>query len=211
MKLFLASEAKHPDSLKALENFVGGFSGKSIAYIPTANNGEAPYDEWRHNSGSWKIVQTLATDVESVVLEEYRCERVVEKLRGKDIIWVAGGSCGYLMYWLRRCKLDRQLPDILRGNTVYVGSSAGSMVTGPTLGVIDWYIGEEEAGASVIPGLKLVDFEIYPHFEDDYMDVIKMNWKKSGNGRKLYLLKNGEAVTIDNGTINFIGEKKVIE
>jgi hypothetical protein len=41
MKLFLASEVKHPDSLKKLEEYVGGFTNKKIAYIPTAANGES--------------------------------------------------------------------------------------------------------------------------------------------------------------------------
>ncbi|MEK7526626.1 MAG: hypothetical protein AAB546_04050 [Patescibacteria group bacterium] len=43
MKLFLASEAKHPDSIEKLKKFIGGFEGKSIAYVPTAANGENPY------------------------------------------------------------------------------------------------------------------------------------------------------------------------
>lgn len=210
MKLFLASEAKHPESLSALEKFVGGFHGKSIAYIPTASNGEAPYGDWRQNGGSWKIVNTLGAKVTSVVLEEFRNESVADELRDKDIIWIAGGSCGYLMYWLRRCKLDKQLPDILRKGTIYVGSSAGSMVTGPTLGVTDWYVGEEEYGASVIPGLGLVNFEIYPHYEDRHFDVVKMNWKKSINARKLYLLKNGEAVTVQDNSINTVGAHRVM-
>ena len=43
MKLFLASDAKYPDSIEKLRSFIGGFEGKSIAYIPTAVNGEEEY------------------------------------------------------------------------------------------------------------------------------------------------------------------------
>jgi len=39
-RLFLASEAKHPESMQKLEDFVGGLKSKKIAYIPTAANGE---------------------------------------------------------------------------------------------------------------------------------------------------------------------------
>ncbi|MBU0569850.1 hypothetical protein KKB40_03645 [Patescibacteria group bacterium] len=47
MKLFLASEAKHPESMEKLEEFVGGLKGKKIAYIPTVANGEEPYGTWK--------------------------------------------------------------------------------------------------------------------------------------------------------------------
>ncbi|MBP9820312.1 hypothetical protein KBC79_06295 [Candidatus Woesebacteria bacterium] len=110
MKLFLASEAKHPESLEKLRAFVGGFKGKSIAYIPTAANGENPY-------------------------------------------------------------------------------------------------GESEAGASLFPGLGYIDFEIYPHFEDEMLPEIKKHWK----GNKLCLLKNGEAITVVNDQVTILGEERFLE
>ena len=94
MKIFLASEAKHPESMLKLKTFVGGFEGKSIAYIPTALNGEELYGDWKKNSSSWKLVQTLGANVTSVVLEEYKNASVVDVLRGKDILWFAGGALG---------------------------------------------------------------------------------------------------------------------
>ena len=206
MKLFLASEAKHPDSLPKLEQFVGGFADKKIAYIPTASNGESTYGAWQTESGSWKLVQTLSPYVEPVVLEDYKNERVIDHLRNKDIIWVAGGVCGYLMYWMRRCQVDKHLKKILDTGTIYVGSSAGSMVCSPTLTLSEHYLGDNEHGASVIPGLGLIDFDIFPHFEDTMLNEIKRTY----HGNRLYLLKNGEAITIDDGALNVVGEKRIM-
>ncbi len=207
MKLFLASEAKHPDSIEKLKQFIGGFEGKSIAYIPTAANGENPYGEWETESSTWKLVNTLGANVTSVVLEEYKNSSVIDLLKGKDIIWFAGGACGYLMYWIRRCELDKNLPELLKNGSVYVGSSAGSMVTAQTLTVTEWYLGESEIGASLFPGLGYVDFEIYPHFEDEMLPEIKNYW----NGKKLCLLKNGEAITVVDGKVTVLGEKRFLE
>jgi peptidase E len=206
MKLFLASEAKHPESLNRLREFVGGFAGKSIAYIPTASNGERPYGSWKTESGSWDLLQSLQAKVTPVVLEEYKDASVLEVLRKKDIIWVGGGMCGYLLYWMRRCAIDTHIRELLDDGCVYVGSSAGSMVTAKTLSVLDWYIGESEAGASVIPGLGLVDFSIYPHYADSFLPEIKKRWQ----GEKLYLLKNGEAITVVDGNITVLGEERVL-
>lgn len=37
----------------------------------------------------------------------------------------------------------------------------------------EWYIGEEEPGASIILGLDLVEFEFYPHFIEENFEEIK--------------------------------------
>jgi len=205
MKLFLASKARHPDSVKKLENFVGGFINKTIAYIPTAENGESSYGSWKIKSETWKLVNTLSAKVEAVVLENYKNSSVMGALKGKDIIWIAGGMCGYLMYWIRRCELDKNIREILNTGPIYVGSSAGSMICSPTLTIAEQYPGDEEYGAGVIPGLGLVNFDILPHFEDSMMESIKDIYK----GKELYLLKDGEAITIEDNNIEVLGEKRI--
>lgn len=204
MKLFLASEAKNPQSIPELEKFVGGFNGKSIAYIPTAANGHG-WGSWKEG-GSWKLVQTLGMNISLIELENYYAEDVVPQLMGKDIIWFAGGSVGYLAYWLMITRLTERLPDVLNKGSVYVGSSAGSMVASSTLHVAEWYIGENENGVSRLPGLNLVNFEIYPHYQDELFNEIKNKY----TGKKLYLLKDGEEVIVDGDTIRLIGEERIV-
>lgn len=206
MKLFLASEAKHPDIKDAMQSFVGGFEGKSIAYIPTALNGIETFGLWKETSSTWKYIQTLSAGVTPVVLEEYRDKSVVESLKHKDIIWIAGGSCSYLMYWMLRCELDHYLPELLNAGSIYVGSSASSMIAAPTLALAEWYIGETEAHADDMKGLNLVDFDIYPHYEDALLPQIKSHTRNI----PMYLLKNGEAITLVEGVVSVIGEKRLL-
>lgn len=210
MRLFLASEAKNPLNFKKLSDFVGGFEGKTLAYIPTAANGERPYGSWEKESSSWMLVQTLGAKVIAVVLEEQTTAEVLENLKKADIIWMAGGATGYLAYWLRRHGLDKALPKILESDKVYIGSSAGSMVTSSSLSVCEWYLGEVEKGAGVIPGLGLLDFEIYPHLQVDQLDEIKKFRENKQTGMPLYLLKDGEAILVDGEKIEFFGEERKI-
>jgi peptidase E len=109
------------------------------------------------------------------------------------------------MYWIRRCELDKALPELL-SKSVFVGSSAGAMVTSEHLNTTEWFFGDSEPGASVIPGLGLVDFEVYPHYEDSQYDYIKSHYK----GNKLYLLKDGEAITVDGGNAEVLGQERSI-
>ncbi|MCL4415712.1 MAG: Type 1 glutamine amidotransferase-like domain-containing protein [Actinobacteria bacterium] len=211
MKLFLASEAKNPISFKKLEEFVGGFQGKKIAYIPTAANGEK-WGSWK-DGGSWGLINTLNAKVKLIQLEDYfppdeqNTKEILKDLEGKDVVWFAGGQPGYLMYWIRRAQLDKNLKSILDKGAIYVGSSAGSMVTAKTLDVTEWYIGENEYGASAIPGLGLVDFDIYPHYREDILDEIKKHFK----GDKLYLLKDGEAIMVEDQKVTVFGEEKIVK
>lgn len=208
-RLFLASEAKHPESMKKLEEFVGGLKNKKIAYIPTAANGEEEYGSWK-NSATFTLVNKIGAKVTPVILEDYKSDinnnKVLKLLKNKDILWFAGGMCGYLMYWVRRFELEKHINRILQSGTVYVGSSAGSMVCAKTLATAVNYLDLPEKGVEVIPGFGLIDFHIYPHYEDDILPKLKKVWK----GGDLYLVKNGEAITIVNGKISILGKKRVL-
>ena len=202
MKLFLASEAKHPTSMAKLAEFVGGFKDKKIAYIPTAANGEC-YGSWK-KGGSVRTVRGLDANINIIELEEYSYRDIISEISGADIMLVAGGMPGYLLYWMRRTKLDIVITEILNKGTIYVGSSAGSMACSKTQNVNEIYIGEEGPGASIIPGLGLIDFEIYPHYEDRLLEDIKKSWRFG----KLALLKISEAVIVDGNNISIFGEER---
>lgn len=204
MKLFLASEAKHPKSIKVLKEFVGGFKGKKLAYIPTAANGHG-WGSWK-DGGSWNLVQKLEMNITLVELEDYFNSDVTPLLEGKDIFWFAGGSCSYLAYWLSRTELNKKLKGLLEKGSIYVGSSAGSMVTAKTLDVAEWYIGEQEPGARLLPGLGLVDFDIYPHYQEDLYKQIRENYK----GNKMFLLKDGEEIIVEDDQLKVVGEERII-
>lgn len=208
-RLFLASEASHPESIKKLEDFVGSLKGKKIAYIPTAANGEDPYGTWKKGT-TFNLVKKMGAKLTPVVLEDYTEDkdnkRVLKLIKGKDIVWFAGGMCGYLMYWVRRFELQDHINDILESGTVYVGSSAGSMVCAKTLDTAEHYLDLPEKGAGVIPGFGLVNFHFYPHYEDEMLPKLKKIWNKGD----LYLVKNGEAITIVDGKIEILGEKRIL-
>lgn len=207
MKLFLASEAKNPQSIKKLKNFVGkDFKKLKIAYIPTAANGEY-YGNWKGGT-SIKVVSSLGADLKIVELEDIIYKDVISEIKGADILWMHGGMPGYLLYWIRRSKLDKALPSILKSGTIYVGSSAGSMVCSKTSYMAESFIGEEEPGASLLPGLEYIDFEIYPHYEEKLLPQIKKLWNKK-NG-KLYLLKNGEVITVVNNKVKVLGKERIL-
>ena len=208
MKFFLASHAIDPQCLPKLEDFIGGkLSNKSIAYIPTARHGERS-DGSLGTSETYKYLSSICPKLKVIELEDIRTKDVLPEFNEMDIIWFAGGYAGYLLYWIRRAQLDKALPDLLNKGAIYVGSSAGAMVCSKTQYSAE-FLGDEELGASLIPVLGYLDFEIRPHYTDDMYEDIKAKWQKSGKG-ELCLLKDGEAITIVDGKVEILGEKRFI-
>ena len=192
--------------MEKLRNFVGSFKGKNLMYIPTAGNGENDFEAWKKGD-TYKLVKTLGAKLTVLQLEDYKFQDVRPKFKNVDIIWMGGGMPGYLLYWMRRFQLDK-LFQTFGNDKIYVGSSAGSMVVSKTQYLSEIYPGEEDYGASVIPGLGLVNFEIWPHFKDSQMKFAKKNWKFN---IPLYLLKDGEAITVVDGKVKVLGEERIIK
>ncbi len=207
MRLFLASRFHNPKTREKLSQYIGGFKGKKIAYIPTAANGEDGWGNWKtKEDGSWKLINTLGAQVRPIVLEEYRDDSVIKELEDKDIIWFAGGMPGYLMYWIRRCKIDLHIKELLEDGAIYFGGSAGAMIAGKTLQVSAWGFVDGERGAEDIKPMNLVDFDIFPHFQDEFLPKIKEKYK----GDKLYLLKDGEEIIVEDDKVTVIGKERII-
>ena len=75
---------------------------------------------------------------------------------------VFGGDVAYLTRWMRESGLADLLPALR--NTVYVGVSAGSMVTAPVFG--ETY-DDPERPFVIESGLGLVDFALLPHLDHE--------------------------------------------
>jgi dipeptidase E len=102
---------------------------------------------------------------------------------------------------MRQTGLEDILPKILK-KSIYVGSSAGSMVWSKSLEIAQWYLDGPEPNASEVPGMGLIDFQIYPHYDESRLEEILKHKEKE---QEYWLLKNGQAISYDNGVIQTYG------
>ena len=104
----------------------------------------------------WKSLGVLELAALPSIKEEYWIAAVEQA----DALLVGGGDVFYLCRWMRESGLAKLLPSLRE--TVYVGLSAGSMVTAPTFG--ETY--DNPTTPFVIDtGLGLVDFALLPHVD----------------------------------------------
>mgnify|MGYP001317674835 CR=1 FL=1 len=104
----------------------------------------------------WKSLGVLELTALPSIKEEYWLAAVQEA----DALLVFGGDVVYLSRWMRESGLAGLLPALRQ--TVYVGVSAGSMVTAPIFG--ETY-DDPNRPFVIIEGLGLVDFAVLPHLD----------------------------------------------
>src|ERR1044071_5936697 len=171
MKFLLTSAGIKNDSIRnALVDLLGKPIGESNALcIPTAiypfRGG--PSMAYKLLSGSttsplcglgWKSLGVLELTALPSIKKEYWIAAVQEA----DALLVWGGDVFYLCRWMRESGLADLLPSLRE--TVYVGVSAGSMVTAPVFG--ETY--DDPTTPFVIEtGLGLVDFALLPHMDHE--------------------------------------------
>jgi dipeptidase E len=106
----------------------------------------------------WKSLGVLELTALPSIKKEYWTVAVQEA----DALLVNGGDVFYLCRWMKESGLADLLPSLHK--TVYVGVSAGSMVTAPIFG--ETY-NDSDKPFVIDKGLGLVDFALLPHVDHE--------------------------------------------
>lgn len=127
--------------------------GPSMAYRFISGSASSPLTEL-----GWKSLGVL----ELTALPSIKREHWVAPVEEADALLVFGGDVVYLCRWMRESGLADLLPSLRE--TVYVGVSAGSMVTAPVFG--ETY-DDPDRPFVIESGLGLVDFALLPHLDHE--------------------------------------------
>lgn len=136
----------------------------SVAFIPTAGD-IYPSTPWIE--GDRRALIDLGYQITDVDLKGKAATSLKEELAFADIIFVAGGNTTYLLVEARRSGFDLIIRDLLAQGKMYIGSSAGSILAGPS---VEPFLEEDlgELGRNFVvenPAcLGLVDYIVLPHY-----------------------------------------------
>lgn len=213
MKYLLTSAGiKNPSIHHALVNLLGKPIAESRALcIPTAIYPFAvgPFMAYRFISGlaaspltelGWKALGVL----ELTALPSIPREHWVAAVEQTDALLVYGGDVLYLCRWMRESGLADLLPSLRE--TVYVGVSAGSIVTAPVFG--ETY-DDPTTPFVIAPGLGLVDVAVLPHL--DHADHPESSTPKVARMAAelpvpTYGIDDETAISVIDGTVEVISE-----
>ncbi len=204
MRLFLTSSGLSNESLRnALRDLVGKKQIK-ITFISTAANLEDGDKDWLIQDflNCKKVGLVDITDIAAVPKDFW-----MPKLQWADVIVVGGGDTVYLMEQIIKSGLDNELPKLLK-DRVYVGISAGSIVTGKLISASSTFLFDDERKNAPL-GLNYVNFYVMPHLNSpNFPKVNDSNLKKLAKefDGDLYALDDHSAIQCVDGKITIISE-----
>ena len=206
MKLLLTSGGITNKSIAdALFDLVGKKpEDTSLVFIPTASNMEKGDKGWFIDDlVNLKKQNFKSIDIADISAVDEKIWR--PKLEEADVLFFEGGNTFHLMEWINKSGLVSLLPKLLQSK-VYVGVSAGSMVTNPDLTLkFSKIIYEEDLDRTEnMVGLNLVDFYFLPHLNSAYFKKLREgNIKEAAKGvrQKVYALDDNSALKIVDGNI----------
>jgi dipeptidase E len=148
----------------------------------------------------WKSLGVL----ELTALPSIKREHWVAAVEETDALLVNGGDVWYLCRWMRESGLADLLPSLRE--TVYVGVSAGSMVTAPIFG--ETY-DDPKTPFVIDTGLGLVDFAVLPHLDHEHHPESSMaNVERMAAAVPVptYAIDDQTAIQVTDGTVEVVSE-----
>jgi dipeptidase E len=148
----------------------------------------------------WKSLGVLELTALPSIKEEYW----IAAVREADALLVQGGDVLYLSRWMRESGLADLLPSLREA--VYVGISAGSMVTAPIFG--ETY-NDPNTPFVIEKGLGLVEFALLPHVDHkDHPEssIAKVERMAANVPVPTYAIDDESAIKVVNGTVEVVSE-----
>ncbi len=211
MKLLLTSSGITNKSIeRALLDLLGKpFEKANLTFIPTAANVEKGDKAWLvndiNNFRKLGFASLEITDISAVPKDIW-----LPSFEKADVLVFGGGNVYYLLECIRRIGLDKLLLNFLE-TKVYVGISAGSMVTAKnislsTAGVLYY---EQTGGFKNKKGLGLVDFELRPHLNSKWFPKVRLPYLKKLAEKipySFYAIDDKTAIKIVDDKISIVSE-----
>lgn len=203
--VFSSSRAGNSAYLETAVPVIKEFLGdkvQTIAFIPFAsvdNNDDA------YTRNVQTALQGLPYTIETVTTSN--AKQVIGKA---DVIMVGGGNTFKLLHDIYKLKLTDLIRDKVNKGAAYIGWSAGSNITGPTIGTTnDMPIIEPES----MNALGILPFQINPHYintkpdghNGETRDQRLEEFIKLNAGVAVVALPEGTALKLENDKLLYMG------
>lgn len=211
MKLLLTSSGITNASIaNALLELTGKpFNQCSLVFVPTASNVYRGNKDWVIRD--LRIAQDLGfKSIDIVDISALPKDLWLPGFQAADVFLFEGGNTFHLMDWIEKSGLEELLPEMLK-TKVYVGISAGSIVTGKSLDMrMSEKLYSEEVGTYTSDrGLGLVDFLVRahvnsPHFPNMTFEALDEVAKE--RTETFYAIDDQSAIKVVDGVVEVVSE-----
>lgn len=149
-------------------------TGLKLVFITTPAEGEEGEKQWLADDRS-ALVRAGFGVCDYTVTGKTR-EMVENDLAGFDVICVSGGNTFYALEKIQQSGCTEVIHDCVEYGTIYIGSSAGSVLAGPDI-YPTYYLDAIEKAPNLkgYSGLGLTDVVVFPHWGSDHFKELYLN------------------------------------
>lgn len=210
MKLLLTSAGITNQSIaNELVRLVGKDPSEiKIGFIPTAANVEEGNKDWFINQFN-NLIKYGFTWIDIIDISASGTDWQ-NRLVDVDVILVCGGNTFHLLDQVRKTGFDNWLKENL-DKKIYVGISAGSIITAPTIAIAGIDNGDVNIpGIEDLTGLTMINFEVSPHTPENVSHEANKKYRETIQN-ELYAFDDNTAVSVEETTLKVVSEGKWIK
>jgi dipeptidase E len=193
-RLFLTSQLR-----ACAVDIAARISERKLLFITTSSEGKSGDLEWlRKDREAIVAAGFLVTDftITGKTLDEIR-----NAFELTEIICMEGGDTGYLLMQIQKTGCAEVIKEAVLQGKLYIGSSAGSMVTTPDITLTTDGDRTHAWGLTDFTGLQLVDFHLFVHVQRERYAprlVAYAQGYASMHGEKVIPLQDSQYVYVED-------------
>lgn len=198
-KMFLVSSFK--DVAAILPNFEKNLKGKTVTFIPTASIPEKI--KFYVNAGK-KALEKLGMTVDTLEISALEITEISKRIKENDFIYVTGRNTFFLLSELKRTGADKVIIEEINNGKLYIGESAGAMITPKNIEYVKLMDNAEKApNLKNFDALGLIEFYIVPHYKNfPFQKISQKIIDTYSDDLELQPISNNEAVLVEDDKIN---------
>ena len=218
MKFLLTSAGISNESIEnELRALIGkDFKELKMLFCNTASNYEGgEMNDWLIDD--LEKLKRLGFKIDICDINGVSKDNFLPRFEWADVFYFEGGNTQWLRSCIRNSELEEHLLKLLESK-VWIGASAGSCVLCPTVCNSCQDLFDEYIEGFQRDGLGLVDFQFIPHLNNEFFPKINFENLKNASknlqeidGKKLYIVDDNGAVSVDNESIKIVSEGKSYE
>ncbi|RBQ27549.1 peptidase E [Arcobacter sp. CECT 9188] len=202
-KLFLTSSFS--DVVNIFTDFQENLKGKSVTFIPTASIVEEVNFYVNSAKENLKEIDLIVDELEVSTATK---EDIESKLRKNNFIYISGGNTFFLLQELKRSGADKIIIEEINKGKLYIGESAGAMITSKNIEYAkDMDNIKEATKLGNFEAFNLVDFYVVPHYTNfPFIESVEKIIEIYSSKLNLKPISNDEVILVNGDEIRVLSK-----